>query len=101
VRQRDQVIRAEIQSALNQFQVSAERVEAARSRLLPRAEESRKIAEALYEEGATNLLQLLDAQRAFNEARLRAHQILFEYQVSRSLLERAVGIELTALGAHQ
>ena len=101
VRQRDQVIRAEIQSALNQFRVSAERVEAVRTRLVPRAEESRKIAEALYEEGATNLLQLLDAQRAFNEARLRSHQILFEYQVSRSLIERAVGTELTALGAHQ
>ena len=101
VRQRDQVIRAEIQSALNQFRVSAERVEAVRTRLLPRVEESRKIAEALYEEGATNLLQLLDAQRAFNEARLRSHQILFEYQVSRSLLDRAVGAELTPLGAHQ
>ena len=100
-RQRERMIRTEVESALRQFQVSAERLNAVRTGLLPRAEESRTIAEALYQEGATSLLQLLDAQRAFSEARLRAHQIFFEYQVSRSLLDRAVGTELTALGARQ
>ena len=97
-RQRGRAIRAELASALDQFRVSAQRVEAVRTRLVPRAEESRTIAEALYEEGATSLLQLLDAQRVFNETRLRAHQILFEYQVNRFLLERAVGTELAATG---
>ena len=96
--QRERAIRAELESALDQFRLSAERVEAVRTRLLPRSEESRTIAEALYEEGATSLLQLLDAQRVFNEARLRANRILFEHRVNRFLLERAVGTELAALG---
>lgn len=98
VRQRERAIRAEIDTALEQFRVSAERAEAVRSRLLPRTRESLTIAEALYEEGATSLLQLLDAQRAFSEAQLRAHQILFDYHVSRSLLERAVGTDLATPG---
>lgn len=98
VSQQHRAIRAEIVTALEQFRVSAERAEAVRSRLLPQTRESLTIAEALYEEGATSLLQLLDAQRAFNEAQLRAHQILFDYHVSRSLLERAVGTDLAALG---
>jgi len=98
VRQQERAIRAEIDTALEQFRVSVERAEVVRSQLLPRTRESLTIAEALYEEGATSLLQLLDAQQAFNEAQLRAHQVLFEYQISRSLLDRAVGTELTALG---
>lgn len=95
--QRERAIRAEIESALEQFRVSAERAEAVRTRLLPRAEASRTIAEALYEEGATSLLQLLDAQRVVNDAKLRAHRIFFEHQVNRFLLERTVGTELSAL----
>ncbi len=93
VQQQERVIRAEIETALEQSRVSAERAEAVRLHLLPRTQESLTIAEALYEEGATSLLQLLDAQRAFSEAQLRAHQILFEYHVNVALLERAVGTE--------
>lgn len=99
--QRERAIRAELESALDQFRLSAERAEAVRTRLLPRAEESRAIAEALYEEGATSLLQLLDAQRVVNEAKLRAHRIFFEHQVNRYLLERTVGTELSALSNHK
>lgn len=98
VSQQERAIRAEIETALAQFRVSAERATAVRSQLLPRTRESLAIAEALYEEGATSLLQLLDAQRAFSEVQVRAHQILFDYHVSRSLLERAVGMDLAALG---
>ncbi|MEW6681870.1 MAG: TolC family protein [Nitrospirota bacterium] len=99
VQQQERVIRAEIETGLEQLRVSAERVRAVRSQLLPQSQESLTIAKALYEEGATGLLQLLDAQRAFNETQLRAHQILFEYHVNRWLLERAVGAELVTLGA--
>jgi outer membrane protein TolC len=62
-----------------------------RKRLLPQAEETRQIAGALFEEGATGLLQFLDARRAFNEVRLRYHQILFDYHVGRFRLEKAMG----------
>ncbi|HKW00025.1 MAG TPA: TolC family protein [Vicinamibacterales bacterium] len=48
----------------------AGRVSALQPSYLARAEESRRIALAAYQEGATGLLQVLDASRALSDARL-------------------------------
>ena len=65
--------------------------EAFRNELLNEADESRSIALAAYQEGATQLLPLLDAQRTRTEVRQQYFRTLFDYEVARVDLELAVG----------
>jgi outer membrane protein TolC len=62
-----------------------------RSEFLPQAEESRTITLAAYEEGAIDLLPLLEAQRTRSEIRRQYFQTLFDYHASLIELELAVG----------
>ena len=62
--------------------------------LLNEADESRSIALAAYQEGATQLLPLLDAQRTRTEVRQQYFRTLFDYQTDLIDLELAVGKEL-------
>jgi outer membrane protein TolC len=59
--------------------------------LLRRAEDARRIAEAAYREGATSLVQVLDAARAFAEARQVYYRALFARQQSIVELNAAIG----------
>jgi outer membrane protein TolC len=68
-----------------------------RERVLNQAEESFRISLAAYQEGGTDLLRLLDAQRARNEIRLLQTQAEMAYQVSQLELEAAVGQENLAV----
>lgn len=54
----------------------AARVSALQPSFLSRAEEVRRIALGAYQEGATSLLQVLDASRALSEARLMYARVL-------------------------
>lgn len=45
-----------------------------------------------YQRGASSLLEVLDAQRTYNEVQLAYAQTLFEYATSLVILEHAVGI---------
>jgi outer membrane protein TolC len=65
-----------------------------RNELLNEADESRSIALAAYQEVATQLLPVLDAQRTRSEVRQQYFRTLFDYQVSLIDLELAVGKEL-------
>jgi len=65
---------------------------------VPRAEEGRRIAEGAYREGATPLVQVLDAARAFADARMLYYRALFAWRQSIVELNAAIGSEtLTAL----
>lgn len=66
--------------------------------MLQRAEESWQISLAAYQEGATDLLRLLDAQRSRNEVRLLRIRTQLELQMSLVDLEEAVGAENLAIG---
>jgi cobalt-zinc-cadmium efflux system outer membrane protein len=59
--------------------------------LLRQAEESRKIAEISYREGASGILDLIDAQRTARQTFLDYQQALFEWKVAEAALERATG----------
>jgi cobalt-zinc-cadmium efflux system outer membrane protein len=59
--------------------------------LLKQAEESRKIAEISYREGASGILDLIDAQRTARQTFLDYQQALFELKVSEAALQRATG----------
>lgn len=61
--------------------------------LLGRADESRRIAEAAYREGATSLVQVLDAARARAEAINVYYRALFARQQSLVELNAAIGID--------
>ena len=85
---------AEVQSAYEAFQTARELLQIFRDELLNQADESHSIALTAYEEGATQLLPLLEAQRTRAEVRQEYFRTLFDYEVSLSELELAVGREI-------
>ena len=85
---------AEVEAAYAAFQTAREQVQTFRNELLNQAEESRSIALAAYQEGATALLPVLEAQRTRAEVQRQYFQTLFDYHVSLGELELAVGKEL-------
>lgn len=62
-------------------------------RLVQRAEEGRRIAEGAYREGATSLVQVLDAARAYEETRLLSYRTVFGWRQSIVELNAAIGSE--------
>jgi len=85
---------AEVDAAYESFQTARQQVQTFRDELLNQADESRAIALAAYEEGATPLLSVLEAQRTRAEVRQQYFQTIFDYQLSLSELELAVGKEI-------
>jgi cobalt-zinc-cadmium efflux system outer membrane protein len=85
---------AEVDAAFEAFRTAREQVETFRNELLNQADESRSIALAAYEEGATPLLSVLEAQRTRAEVRQQYFKTLFDYQASLSELELAVGKDI-------
>ena len=84
----------EVNAAYAAFQTAREQVQTFRDELLNQADESRTIALAAYQEGATPLLSVLEAQRTRAEVRQQYFRTLFDYQASLSELELAVGKEI-------
>src|SRR5215475_112204 len=85
---------AEVDAAYESFQTARQQVQTFRDELLNQADESRAIALAAYEEGATPLLSVLEAQRTRAEVRQQYFQTIFDYQLSLSELELAVGKDI-------
>jgi len=85
---------AEVSAAYEAFQTARDQVQTFRDELLNQADESRSIALAAYQEGATPLLSVLEAQRTSAEVRQQYFRTLFDYQVSLSELALAVGKEV-------
>ena len=84
---------AEIEAAYEAARLLKNQVGRFQGRFLQRAEESRRIALAAYEEGAVSLLQVLDASRALAESRLIYYRTLFGERQSRLELDVAVGLD--------
>jgi outer membrane protein TolC len=59
--------------------------------LLRRAEESRRVAEGAYREGATPLTQVLDAARTLSEARQLYYRIIFAREQAVIALNTSLG----------
>jgi outer membrane protein, heavy metal efflux system len=85
---------AEVEAAYAAFQTARDQVQTFRNEILNEADESRSIALAAYQEGATQLLPLLDAQHTRTEVRQQYFRTLFDYQISLIDLELAVGKEI-------
>jgi outer membrane protein, heavy metal efflux system len=85
----ERTINGEIEGAYQAAARLAAKVAAVQPTFLTRAEESRRIALAAYQEGAATLLQVLDTSRALTDARLivarlasAAHESFFELGVA-------------------
>ena len=84
-------IRVEVELAYRAYQTARDQAGTFREQLLRQADESQMITLAAYEEGATALLPVLEAQRTRSEIRQQYFRTLFEYQASLVDLELAVG----------
>lgn len=85
---------AEVESAYAGVQSAAALIAAFENELLRQADESQSISLAAYEEGGTELLSVLEAQRTRTEVRQHYYKILFDYHSSVVALELAVGKEI-------
>jgi cobalt-zinc-cadmium efflux system outer membrane protein len=63
-----------------------------REEILPRSRELEAMAEESYRAGQTNLVALLQALQAAREARARAVQAAYDYQVALAELQRAAAV---------
>jgi outer membrane protein, heavy metal efflux system len=85
---------AEVEAAYEAFQMTRDQIQTFQDELLRQADESTTITLAAYEEGGTELLPVLDAQRTRAEVRRQYFKTLFDYQTSIIDLELAVGREI-------
>jgi cobalt-zinc-cadmium efflux system outer membrane protein len=85
---------AEVEAAYESFQTARQQVQTFRDEILGQADESRTIALGAYEEGGTDLMPVLEAQRTRVEVRQQYFQTLFAYRSSLIDLELAVGREI-------
>ena len=59
-----------------------------------KADEARQILTAAYRLGGTDLINLLDSERAFRETRRLYHQALYDYRITLYELGSAIGLEV-------
>jgi len=91
-------IDVELQQAVNGVEISAERVRYIEQEYLINAQESVDIIRASYELGAADLIDFLDAQRAFRETQQIRNQALYALRVSLVELATAVGLSPAGQG---
>ena len=84
-------IGAEVAAALETVRRRQEIVRSMETGMLDRARETSRIAQAAYQEGGVELLEVLDAQRAQNEIALFYSRSALDYQLSWVDLETASG----------
>jgi cobalt-zinc-cadmium efflux system outer membrane protein len=85
---------ADVELAYRAYETARSQVETFQRELLQQANESYSVSLAAYQEGATELLPLLEAQRTRSEIRQQYYRTLFDYQVGILMLEQAIGKEL-------
>lgn len=81
----------EVDQAFNRFESERRRLEGLETEYLPKARESRAIAEAAHKLGAIDLTAFLDAQRTFREVQRLYNRSLYELNIARFQVEAAVG----------
>ncbi len=89
-----QQILLEIQKAHNAVEINRQRLEYIEKESIKKAEESRQIVLAAYRLGEIDLINLLDAERAYRETRKIYHQSLYDYRMSLYELGSSIGLEV-------
>lgn len=84
------MVRAEVRNAVREVETRRELAQSLARDYVPAAERAREISEASYVLGALDLIEFLDAQRAYRETLRRHKEALFEYELARSMLRAVV-----------
>jgi outer membrane protein, heavy metal efflux system len=85
-------VRLEIQQAQNSVDVNRARADYIERQVLASARESRDVVSESYRLGAMDLIDFLDAQRAFRDTQRTYNRALFDYRVSLFELDAALGL---------
>jgi outer membrane protein, heavy metal efflux system len=85
---------AEVETVFLSFETAREQVKAYQIGILQQAEELQNITFLSYREGATELINLLEAQRTRTDLRSNYYQALLQYYTSLFQLELVTGIDL-------
>lgn len=85
---------AEVEAAYRAYETAREQVRAYEAGLLRQADESREIQLGAYQEGAAELITLIDAQRTRTEVRANYYRAIFDYYTSIFQLELATGADI-------
>ncbi len=85
---------AEVDAAYRAYEAAREQVSAYEAGLLKQADESREIQLGAYQEGAAELITLIDAQRTRTEVRANYYRAIFDYYTSIFQLEVATGTDI-------
>jgi cobalt-zinc-cadmium efflux system outer membrane protein len=85
---------AEVEAAYRAYETAREQVRAYEAGLLRQADESREIQLGAYQEGAAELIALIDAQRTRTEIRANYYRAIFDYYTSIFQLELATGTDI-------
>ena len=88
-------VRLEVQQALNAVAINSERIDYIRREHLTNARESRDIVEASYRLGAADLIDFLDAQRAFRDTLRTYNRALYEQRISLFDLAAAAALPVS------
>jgi len=87
---RNEIIRS-VTEAYQGYLISKDLVSVFGQQLLKQAEEIRRIAEISYREGASGILDLIEAQRTARQTFLEYLQALYELKVAEAAIQRATG----------
>ena len=85
---------AEVEAAYRAYETAREQVRAYEAGLLRQADESREIQLGAYQEGATELITLIEAQKTRTEVRANYYRTIFDYYTSIFQLELATGTDI-------
>ncbi len=88
------VIEKEIVNAATRVEVAQRTFKRFRDRILPLAEDHFRLTQRAYAQGQAGILDVMEAQRRFSEARLGNLQALYEYNLALTEIERVVGTGL-------
>ena len=85
---------AEVEAAFRAYETAREQVRAYEAGLLRQADESQEIQLGAYQEGAAELITLIEAQKTRTEIRANYYRAIFDYYMSIFQLELATGTDI-------
>lgn len=85
---------ADVETAYHAYVTAREQIRAYEDGLLRQADESRDIQLAAYQEGAVELITLIDAQRTRTDVRANYYRAVFDFYTSIFQLELATGVDI-------
>ena len=85
---------ADVEAAYRAYETAREQVRAYEAGLLRQADESREIQFGAYQEGATELITFIEAQKTRTEVRANYYRAIFDYYTSIFQLELATGTDI-------